>query len=312
MDRTTAGHEAAPPTFSVVICTFNRAEILPRAIESVLAQTFPDFELIVVDDGSTDATGDLVRAATDPRVRYVRQDNQGLSAARNAGVGASSGRYVVFLDDDDIAMPIWLERFAAATTDDPAVVCAGEVVRTDDGTVLDTRLPAPLGPAYADYSGYFLAGTFAVRRDAYDAVGGYHVGLPHLHQNEFFLRLMPACRARGWEVVTVAEPVLLRHALGDRREGVQNTRNLVVAMGYVLDEHGEQIARDPRLLAQFAAVAGVAAARTGDFRSARRYLRRAVHAQPRAAKHWARLALAYVSPAGRVVWNRPTTRPSAG
>jgi Flp pilus assembly protein TadD len=83
-------------------------------------------------------------------------------------------------------------------------------------------------------------------------------------------------------------------------------------MGYVLERHGEQIARDPRLLAQFAAVAGVAAARTGDYRAARRYLRRAVRAQPRASKNWVRLGLAYVSPAGRVVWNRPTTRPSAG
>jgi glycosyltransferase involved in cell wall biosynthesis len=311
MDHTDAGDRASHPTFSVVICTFNRAEVLPRAIESVLSQTFGDFELLVVDDGSTDATGDLVVAMHDPRITYVRQHNQGLSAARNAGVAASNGRYVVFLDDDDIAMPIWLERFATATTTDPAVVCAGEVVRTDDGTILDTRLPAPLGPAYADYSGYFLAGTFAVRRDAYDAAGGYHVGLPHLHQNEFFLRLMPTCRARGWEVVTIMEPVLLRHALGDRREGPANTRNLVVAMAYVLDVHGEQIARDPRLLAQFSVVAGVAAARTGDYRSARRYLFRAVRAQPRASKNWARLALATVSPAGRVVWKQPSTRPSA-
>src|SRR5688500_5293442 len=98
-----------PPFFSVIICTYNRAAVLPRAIQSVLDQTFTDFELVVVDDGSTDATEVVVRAVADHRVRYVRRDNGGLSAARNSGVANATGRFVIFLDDDDQGLPDWLK-----------------------------------------------------------------------------------------------------------------------------------------------------------------------------------------------------------
>ena len=86
---------------SVVVCTYNRAELLPGAIRSVLDQSYEGFEVVVVDDGSTDSTADVVARVGDPRVGYVRQENQGLSVARNTGVAHASGRYVVFLDDDD-------------------------------------------------------------------------------------------------------------------------------------------------------------------------------------------------------------------
>ena len=177
MEPVVARRRSADPTFSVVICTHNRAELLPRSIDSVLDQRWSDFELVVLDDGSTDDTAAVVQQYTDARVHYVYQENQGLGAARNAGVAHSSGRYVVFLDDDDFAMPVWLERFAAALHGDPAYVSCGELLADDSGTVLQTRLPVPLGPGFADYDGWFLPGTFVVRRDAYDAVGGFLPGI---------------------------------------------------------------------------------------------------------------------------------------
>jgi Flp pilus assembly protein TadD len=79
-------------------------------------------------------------------------------------------------------------------------------------------------------------------------------------------------------------------------------------MGYVIDQHREQLARSASLLAQYSAVAGVAAARTGDYRLARRHLRRAVRARPQDLKHWARLALASMPPAAHVVWDRHDAR----
>jgi glycosyltransferase involved in cell wall biosynthesis len=302
MERAGADDPGRAPTFSVVICTYNRVAVLPKAIDTVLAQGYRDFELVVVDDGSTDGTRELVEALDDPRVRSVHQDNAGLGVARNTGVAAATGRYVVFLDDDDLAFPFWLERFAEATIGDPAVVCCGEVVARDDGTVLRTNLPGQMGPAFADYEGSFLAGTFVVRRDAYHAAGGYQVGLQHLHQYEFALRLLPLCRSRGWEVWTIREPLIERHAEGERREGPDNTRRLLAAMGFVLERHHDQIARSPDMLAQYHAIAGVAAARLGDYRTARRHLGRAVRAKPRTAKNWARLSLAAVPPVGRRVW----------
>ena len=92
---------------SVVIPCYNQAHFLSEAIESVLAQSYPHFEIVVVDDGSTDDTPKV--AARYPAVRCIRQDNRGLSAARNAGLGCSEGEYVVFLDADDRLLPEALE-----------------------------------------------------------------------------------------------------------------------------------------------------------------------------------------------------------
>jgi glycosyltransferase involved in cell wall biosynthesis len=102
------------PYFSVVIPTYNRAGVVGRAIESCLAQTFTDFEVIVVDDGSADDTQTRVLAYRDARVIYVRQENAGASAARNLGAELSRGRFLAFLDSDDEFLPGKLRAFHTA------------------------------------------------------------------------------------------------------------------------------------------------------------------------------------------------------
>lgn len=102
------------PFFSVIVPAFNRAETISRAVASCLAQTFADFELIVVDDGSEDDTEARVRASPDPRVRYLRQQNAGAAAARNRGADHAAGRYLAFLDSDDEFLPGKLAAFHAA------------------------------------------------------------------------------------------------------------------------------------------------------------------------------------------------------
>ena len=93
-----------PPKVSVIIPTFNRATLLPRAIASVQAQTMSDWELIIVDDASTDETEQLIRSclSQDPRIKYVRhENNRGVAAARNTGISQASGKFISFLDSDD-------------------------------------------------------------------------------------------------------------------------------------------------------------------------------------------------------------------
>ena len=87
--------------FSIIIPTYNRAAFLPKAIGSVLAQSFSDWELIIVDDGSTDNTKDVVAQYSDSRITYIFQQNAERSAARNKGIAHSVGEYVLFLDSDD-------------------------------------------------------------------------------------------------------------------------------------------------------------------------------------------------------------------
>jgi len=93
------------PFFSVIIPTFNRAELLKIAIASVLAQTYVDWELIVVDDGSTDNTAGIVSGFGDERIKYRYQVNAERSAARNKGIAHSTGQYICFLDSDDYYLP---------------------------------------------------------------------------------------------------------------------------------------------------------------------------------------------------------------
>lgn len=99
------------PVFSVVLPTHNRAKLLQRAVNSVLNQQFGDFELIIVDDGSSDETESYLASLTDPRIRILRHETpRGASAARNTGIQAAASEWITFLDDDDEYWPIFLER----------------------------------------------------------------------------------------------------------------------------------------------------------------------------------------------------------
>jgi glycosyltransferase involved in cell wall biosynthesis len=93
------------PFFSVIIPTFNRCVFLKQAIESVLMQTEPDFELIVIDDGSTDNTAILVKNIADKRLVYIHQPHQGVSSARNLGISLAKAKFIAFLDSDDCFKP---------------------------------------------------------------------------------------------------------------------------------------------------------------------------------------------------------------
>ena len=93
---------------TVIIPTYNRAAKLTQAVESALAQTFRDFEIIVIDDGSTDNTADAMRRFSE-HIRYLRQENRGVSAARNRGMAAANGQWIAFLDSDDVWFPEKLE-----------------------------------------------------------------------------------------------------------------------------------------------------------------------------------------------------------
>ena len=117
------------PTVSVILCTYNRRELVGRAIRSVLAQTFAAFELLVIDDGSTDGTAEIVLAfaARDARIIYERHANRGLAAARNAGLVLARGEWVTFLDSDDAYAPDHLAVRIALVAAEPVDALFGGV-----------------------------------------------------------------------------------------------------------------------------------------------------------------------------------------
>jgi glycosyltransferase involved in cell wall biosynthesis len=204
------------PAFSVVLKAFNEEDWIADAIRSVLAQTMTDFELIVVDDGSTDGTAAVVEGfQTDPRVRMIRQENRGVAAAINVGIGAARAPYAALIDADDFWMPGYLEAMRAALDSDPNAGFA-----YTDAWVLDharARFWKMSSNAYlgepevppADPDAFlaalleinFVFGLAAIRRTAFEAVGGIDGSLRAAEDYVLWMRLLSkgfsAVRAPG-------------------------------------------------------------------------------------------------------------------
>jgi len=181
---------------SVVIPCYNQAHYLPDAIESVLAQTYRPLELIVVDDGATDCTSEV--AAAYGEVRCLRQPNQGLSAARNAGLAASRGEYVVFLDADDRLLPHALQTGAAALDDNPyAGFAVGRHRRIDAvGSPLPSHRRSRVSEDHyvslVSRCWIAMPATVMFRRRMLDVAGAFDTQLGCAEDYELYLRL--ACR----------------------------------------------------------------------------------------------------------------------
>lgn len=220
------------PTVSIIIPTYNRETLLPRAIESVIAQTFDDWEIVLVDDGSTDGTPRLARdfaRRLGDRFVYIPQDNHGSSAARNRGIDASRGRYVAFLDSDDEFLPEKLERQIALFDARPSLgFVYGDYSFVDrDGaryaSALRTKFPLALevsavliAPGLYECNGslfdtlirgYFIATIVGmVRRDVLADAIRFDENQAYAEEWLFYLRIARRCLA-GF----VDEPLALHH-----------------------------------------------------------------------------------------------------
>lgn len=179
---------------SVVLPVRNGAAHLREAVDSILSQTMTAFELIVIDDGSTDATPALLAGLSDPRVRVLRQDGLGLVAALNRGLMEARGPYVARMDADDIARPGRLAAQAARLDAAPGVALVGGAYRViaADGTPMDTVHP-PTG-AEAVQAGLLARNVIAhptvmLRRDAVLAAGLYRPAFDRAEDYDLWLRL---------------------------------------------------------------------------------------------------------------------------
>lgn len=166
--------------FSVIIATYNRAEFLRRSIQSVQRQSFSDFELIIVDDGSTDGTRATLQTCSG-RLIVVGQSNLGPGAARNRGARIAQGDYLAFLDDDDLWFPWTLESYARILADNrrPAFL-AGKPFQFQNECELELIQPTQVKRTW--FQDYLASGTawrwwgassMVLRKDAFEAAGGF-------------------------------------------------------------------------------------------------------------------------------------------
>lgn len=187
---------ASAPKVSVILPTFNRGWILAEAVESILAQTCDDFELLVVDDGSTDDTA-AVLAGFEGRISLIRQENRGVSAARNTGAAAASGRLLAFLDSDDLWMPEKLAVQLAFLEDRPEVrICQTEEIWIRNGRRVNPgrRHRKPSGDIFEASLFLCLVSPSAVMMDRalFERHGGFDESLPACEDYDLWLRI--GCR----------------------------------------------------------------------------------------------------------------------
>jgi glycosyltransferase involved in cell wall biosynthesis len=299
--------QAPPPMFTIVIPTRDRAVLVERAVRGVLAQSESDFELIVVDDGSTDDTEARITAITDPRVRYVAQEPSGAGPARNHGAELGTGRFVTFVDSDDEVLPGWLEQLADVIRDQRCgIVSCGFIDRWPSarGRADELRVPKDLGTLNPGVSAAFWhGGTFVVERALFLDVGGY-ADTPSRQHTELAYRLVPAAVARGVRFGWIPDALVVYHR-GTPGAITRDRRALLDGSLYILEHHQALLRNDPDRRATHQAVAGVRAAQLGEPRLARRMFAASVRSSPRRPIAWGRLALALLpGPVHRKVWLR--------
>ncbi|MCY4050879.1 MAG: glycosyltransferase family A protein [Gammaproteobacteria bacterium] len=177
---------------SVIIPTYNRKHLIDRAIRSVLAQTHSAYEILVIDDGSTDGTSDMV-ASTFPKVNLIQQTNLGVSSARNTGIAESSGDWLAFLDSDDEWLPDKLKLQAELLSQN-----RGKIIHTDEIWIRNGRRINP-GKKHCKPSGWIFSNclllccvspsSIMISRSVFDELGKFDESLPVCEDYDLWLRM---------------------------------------------------------------------------------------------------------------------------
>ena len=286
------------PVISVCIPTLGREALVQRSVPSVLAETDLAVEVVVAVNGPGALPDDeLLR---DPRVTVVPGVEGSVGAVRNAAAAAASAPVLVFLDDDDEFLPGGL-RDLSTPFDDPDVAFVSGRLESVDGAGMRTKVvePEQLGALFADLYATQLAGGFAMRASLFDAVGGYDERLRFSENYELCMRLGRELARTGSRSV-VTGTIVSRYWPSGRSYVDQSADCAEV----ILETHGELIDRDPKLKAQWEALAGVALFRAGRHRRGRTHLVRAARARPADWRNWYRLVLTLVPPLAKRVWGR--------
>ena len=271
------------PHVTVVVPCFNRELTIEAAISSVLTQDYPDFDVVVVDDASSDGTVVRLSAIIDERLKVISNSGvKGVSDARNTGVSRAKGEWIAFQDSDDIWLPGKLSRQMNALGDeDVAVYCAMNVIEFDkQQKQIVGRVPEK---SSRNYSGDILPGllwtslvstqTLIVRREIFEKVGGFDVNLSALVDWELMLRVAQEGTVKFLDEVLVEQRISPNSIT---KSSIKRLR----AQEYIFEKHEALFQRDPKAFARRAFRISGANRHFGEVEESLRYLRKAISIQP--------------------------------
>lgn len=280
---------------SIVIPTYNRAHLISRAIQSVLGQDYKDWELLIVDDGSTDNTAEVVEDFLEnERIRYIRKDNTGATHTRNVGAQYATREFLTFLDSDDEARPNWLSSYYDKIEKGAEVVCCGYEYYDHNGNFLEEKGIKKMGPLYQNYSGRFTnGGTYILKKSFFDDVGGFDENLKSGQHSELALRLTAMFKERGIEIVNIYKPLIKVHVhKGEKIRG--NHRAMYEGVTYTLEKHRDLFEQNTETYHIYLSLAGNHAMRIGKFEEGNQLFRRALDLKPRDPKSIGRFFLSKI------------------
>ncbi len=191
--------------FSIVTPTYNRAYLIENAIKSVINQTYSNWELIIVDDGSTDDTEEVIQKyLLDKRIRYFKKEKTGAAHTRNVGASYATQKFITALDSDDEAFPHWLETVSKHIKEDTGIVCCGTIKKFADGTV-SPQYPYEVNVFGEKKKVSFICGSLFTRRFIFSAIGGYDLEMPTGLQSELGFRIIEYLRTTNLKIISVNE-----------------------------------------------------------------------------------------------------------
>ena len=302
-----------PPRISVIITTYNRAKLLPRAVNSVLAQTYNDYEIIIVDDCSQDNTREVIRGFKDPRIQVIRHEtNRRSAAARNTGIAHARGEYITFLDDDDECTPTRLADQVSVLDANPNVgVVYGWIEEINDTTGA-RRIPRNIqnthrgGAAFeAALTGISDTASMAypcIRASVVSEVGGYDERLSTVGEDAVFMASVTQICDAEYVPATIAR-VHVNHAY-DRLSQTASPSAYEKFLEVHLGKFGDELRQRPKTLASFYAASAAGLMRVRQPRRAIVHMLKALRTDPFSASNFPRLL--YVGKA--FVWHTTPLR----